>query len=49
MVHADPAIVVLGTSHVDPRLWKPLIYNFRHYHTLGSQVGESAITETPSA
>lgn len=49
MVHADPAIVVPGTSHVDPRLWKPLIYNFRHYHTLGSQVGESAITETPSA
>jgi flavin reductase (DIM6/NTAB) family NADH-FMN oxidoreductase RutF len=47
-VHADPAIVVQGTSHVDPRVWKPLIYNFRHYHTLAAQVGESGITETPT-
>ncbi|KFI82449.1 flavin reductase (DIM6/NTAB) family NADH-FMN oxidoreductase RutF [Bifidobacterium psychraerophilum DSM 22366] len=47
-VHADPAIVVEGTSHVDPRVWKPLIYNFRHYHTLTSQMGESSITQTPT-
>ncbi|WP_369344648.1 flavin reductase family protein [Bifidobacterium aquikefiricola] len=48
-VHADPAIVVAGTSHIDPTAWKPLIYNFRHYHTLAPQIGESAITETPTA
>lgn len=47
-VHADPRIVLPGTSHVDPRRWKPLIYNFRHYHTLTAQVGESGITETPT-
>ncbi|MFT8980667.1 MAG: flavin reductase family protein [Bifidobacterium sp.] len=47
-VHADPAIVVAGTSHIDPTAWKPLIYNFRHYHTLAPQIGESAITETPT-
>jgi flavin reductase (DIM6/NTAB) family NADH-FMN oxidoreductase RutF len=33
-VHADPKIVVPGTSHIDPRQWSPLIYNFRHYFAL---------------
>jgi flavin reductase (DIM6/NTAB) family NADH-FMN oxidoreductase RutF len=47
-VHADPRIVVPGTSYVDPRKWKPLIYNFRHYHTLAAQIGESGITQTPT-
>jgi flavin reductase (DIM6/NTAB) family NADH-FMN oxidoreductase RutF len=48
-VHADPRIVVPGTSYVDPRKWSPLIYNFRHYFGLGSQLGESFRTETPTA
>ena len=47
-VHADPRIVVPGTSHVDPALWSPLIYNFRHYFGLGDQLGESFRTETPT-
>lgn len=28
-VHADPAIVVPGTEHIDPAAWSPLVYNFR--------------------
>jgi flavin reductase (DIM6/NTAB) family NADH-FMN oxidoreductase RutF len=48
-VHADPRIVVPGTSYVDPARWSPLIYNFRHYFGLGAQLGESFRTETPTA
>ncbi|MFD9657438.1 hypothetical protein [Streptomyces mirabilis] len=29
-VHADESIVVPGTHHVEPALWSPLIYDFRH-------------------
>lgn len=47
-VHADASIIRGVTSLVDPNLWKPLIYNFRHYYTLSSQIGESSITQTPS-
>ena len=46
-VHADERIVVPGTSYVDPGAWSPLIYNFRHYFGLGSELGESFRTETP--
>jgi flavin reductase (DIM6/NTAB) family NADH-FMN oxidoreductase RutF len=46
-VHADHRVVVPGTSHVDPAAWSPLIYNFRHYFGLGSELGESFRTETP--
>lgn len=38
-VHADPAIVVPGTNHIDPTLWDPLIYSFRHFFHLGGEVG----------
>lgn len=48
-VHADHRVVVPGTSYVDPDAWSPLIYNFRHYFGLGSQLGESFRTETPTA
>jgi flavin reductase (DIM6/NTAB) family NADH-FMN oxidoreductase RutF len=48
-VHAHPRIVVPGTSHVDPKQWSPLIYNFRHYFGLADQLGESFRTETPTA
>lgn len=47
-VHADPRIVVPGTSYVDPTRWSPLSYNFRHYFGLGTQLGESFRTETPT-
>jgi flavin reductase (DIM6/NTAB) family NADH-FMN oxidoreductase RutF len=46
-IHADERIVVPGTSYVDPAAWQPLIYNFRHYFGLGTELGESFRTETP--
>lgn len=46
-VHADPALVVPGTQHVDPARWSPLIYNFRHYFGLGEELGHSFRSETP--
>ena len=46
-VHADPRIVVPGTQHVDPAVWSPLIYNFRHYYGLGPELGHSFRSETP--
>jgi flavin reductase (DIM6/NTAB) family NADH-FMN oxidoreductase RutF len=45
-VHADQRVVVPGTDHVAPALWSPLIYNFRHYFSLGSQHGHSFCSET---
>jgi flavin reductase (DIM6/NTAB) family NADH-FMN oxidoreductase RutF len=47
-VHADPRIVVPGTQHVDPAAWSPLVYNFRHYFGLGSQLGHSYRSQTPT-
>lgn len=47
-VHAAPDIVLPGTSHIDPGVWQPLIYSFRHYFGLSpQQLGESGITLTP--
>jgi len=46
-VHADPRIVVPGTQHVDPARWSPLIYNFRHYFGLGTELGHTFRSETP--
>lgn len=45
-VHAAPAIVVPGTDHVDPTAWQPLIFNFRHYHGLGPELGHHFRSET---
>jgi flavin reductase (DIM6/NTAB) family NADH-FMN oxidoreductase RutF len=45
-VHADTAIVVPGTQHIDPGAWSPLIYNFRHYFGLGRELGHSFRSET---
>jgi flavin reductase (DIM6/NTAB) family NADH-FMN oxidoreductase RutF len=45
-VHADPDIVVPDSSHIDPRRWSPLIYNFRHYFGLGEQLGSNFRSET---
>jgi len=46
-VHADPRIVVPGTQHVDPQRWSPLIYNFRHYFGLGTELGFTFRSQTP--
>jgi flavin reductase (DIM6/NTAB) family NADH-FMN oxidoreductase RutF len=40
-VHAATDVVVPGTSYVDPARWSPLIYNFRHYFSLGTRLGRS--------
>jgi flavin reductase (DIM6/NTAB) family NADH-FMN oxidoreductase RutF len=45
-VHADPFIVVPGTQHIDPRRWSPLIYNFRHYYGLGTELGYTFRSQT---
>ena len=39
-IHANEAIV-RGDNHIDPATWKPLIYNFRHYFSLGEELGKS--------
>ena len=46
-VHADPAIVIPGTNHVEPAAWSPLIYNFRHYFGLGGELGHTWRSQTP--
>lgn len=40
-VHAQPAIVTAGTSHVDPHQWTPLLYVFRHYVAAGARLGKT--------
>jgi flavin reductase (DIM6/NTAB) family NADH-FMN oxidoreductase RutF len=47
-VHAHPDIMADEDSHVDPRRWRPLIYNFRHYYGLGAELGRSFRSTTPS-
>lgn len=46
-VHADPHIVVPRSQHIDPDMWSPLIYNFRHYYGLGPELGHSFRSQTP--
>ena len=38
--------IILDESHVNPSTWKPLIYSFRHYFTLGTELGKSFRSET---
>jgi len=38
-VHADPAILKPGTDLPDPRLWSPLVYQFRHFFETGAELG----------
>lgn len=46
-VHAAPGLVVPGTQYVDPAVWSPLVYNFRHYFGLGPELGHSSRSQTP--
>lgn len=39
-VHAHKTMVV-DESHIDPTVWSPLIYNFRHYFGLGAELGKT--------
>ncbi|MET9764591.1 flavin reductase family protein [Streptomyces sp. NPDC006372] len=45
-VHAAERVVVPGTHHIDPAVWSPLIYNFRHYHGLAPELGHGFRSET---
>lgn len=40
-VHAHTDIVVPGTSHIDPRRYRPLFYVFRHYYGVGPALGRT--------
>lgn len=40
MVHAHEDII-LSDQHIDPTKWSPLIYNFRHYFSLGMELGKT--------
>lgn len=33
--------LILDKHHIDPQLWSPLIYNFRHYFGLGKELGKT--------
>lgn len=44
-VHAHKDIII-GENHIDPNKWNPLIYNFRHYFSLGAELGKTYRSET---
>ena len=44
-VHARADIVVPGTNHIDPQLWHPLFYVFRHYFSTGERLGKNSWAE----
>ncbi|WP_139489249.1 flavin reductase family protein [Brevibacillus dissolubilis] len=39
-IHADKEILI-DEKHIDPNVWSPLIYNFRHYFGLGEHLGKT--------
>ena len=45
-VHALPEIVKRGTQHVDPRAWQPLLYSYRHYFSIGAELGHRPTSDT---
>lgn len=38
-VFAADEMTIQHTSHINPELWRPLVYNFRHYFGLGDRLG----------
>jgi flavin reductase (DIM6/NTAB) family NADH-FMN oxidoreductase RutF len=40
-VHAHEGIVIPGSSHIDPRRYRPLFYVFRHYRGVGAPLGRT--------
>ncbi|GAA1512070.1 flavin reductase (DIM6/NTAB) family NADH-FMN oxidoreductase RutF [Agromyces terreus] len=45
-VHADPAILDPTGEHIDPTLWNPIVYAFRHFFERGAEVGWLASSPT---
>ena len=45
-VHADPAILDSSGEHIDPTVWNPIIYAFRHFFERGAEVGWLASSPT---
>ncbi|MNK36666.1 Flavin reductase like domain protein [compost metagenome] len=33
--------LIVSQNYIDPSLWSPLIYNFRHYYALGEKMGKN--------
>ncbi len=46
-VHAEEDLVTPDRRHVLPEQWHPLIYNFRHYFGLGSELGRTFRARAP--
>ncbi|SDY83090.1 MULTISPECIES: flavin reductase family protein [unclassified Bacillus (in: firmicutes)] len=44
-VHAHEEII-LGENHIDPQKWSPLFYNFRHYFSIGEELGKNYRAES---
>lgn len=45
-VHAHENILIENSEHINPAKWSPLIYNFRHYYSLGEKKGKTFRSET---
>ena len=45
-VHADPAILDASGEHIDPTVWNPIVYAFRHFFERGAEVGWLASSPT---
>lgn len=44
-IHAHHRIAI-GNKYIDPAKWNPLIYNFRHYFSLGAELGKTFRAES---
>lgn len=45
-VHADPAILDPSGEHIEPNVWNPIVYAFRHFFERGAEVGWLASSPT---
>ncbi|WP_243522339.1 flavin reductase family protein [Bacillus pseudomycoides] len=44
-VHAHEEIIQ-GENHINPQKWSPLFYNFRHYFSIGEELGRNYRAES---
>ncbi|HEK9102601.1 flavin reductase family protein [Bacillus pfraonensis] len=44
-VHAHEEIIK-GENHINPQKWSPLFYNFRHYFSIGEELGRNYRAES---
>jgi flavin reductase (DIM6/NTAB) family NADH-FMN oxidoreductase RutF len=49
-IHVEQSILLDGhENRIDPKKWRPLIFNFQHFYGLGAEVHESKMGEIPEA